>query len=141
MSEIIDLSWKKGMAFETKVNGHSITIDAVDSVGGENKGPRPKPFMLLALGGCTGMDVVSILKKMRVEPETFNVKVDGVLTDEHPKHYKSMHIIYEFTGDNLPLDKIEKAVNLSDEKYCGVSAVYKKAMILTSEIIINGVKQ
>ena len=141
MSEQINLSWQKGMSFKTEVNGHEIVIDAVEAVGGENKGPRPKPFMMLSLAGCTGMDVVSILKKMRVEPDSFNVKVDGKLTEEHPKHYKSMHLIFEFTGKNLPLDKIKKAIELSDERYCGVSAVYKKAMILTYDIIINGEKQ
>jgi len=93
------------MAFEAEVNGHKIIIDAGQHVGGENRGPRPKSFMLVALGGCTAMDVISILKKMRVEVESFNVKVDGELTEEHPKHFYKMHIIYEFTGKNLAMDK------------------------------------
>jgi len=93
--------------------------------------------MLLALAGCTGMDVVSILKKMKVEIEKFNVEVIADLTEEHPKHFFKMHVIYKFWGNDLPLDKIEKAVKLSDEKYCGVSAVYKKALQLTNEIQIN----
>ncbi len=131
--------WLNKMAFETEINGHKIIIDADDSVGGENLGARPKPFMLAALGGCTGMDVVSILKKMRVELDGFNVKVEGDLTEEHPKQYYKMHVIYEFTGKNLPLEKLQKAVNLSEERYCGVSAVYKKVMEVTSEIkIIEG---
>ena len=137
MRETINVSWLEKMSFETEVNGHKIILDAVDAVGGENKGPRPKPFMLVALAGCTAMDVVSILKKMRVELDNFNVKVDGDLTDEHPKQFHKMHVTYEFWGKNLPKDKIEKAVNLSEERYCGVSATYKKAIELTSEVVLH----
>lgn len=136
MKDSISVSWKDKMAFETEVNGHKITLDAVSAVGGEDRGPRPKPFMLVSLAGCTAMDVISILKKMRVEVKDFNVHVDGSLTDEHPKHYNKMHVIYEFKGKNLPEDKIKKAVSLSEERYCGVSVVYKKALELTSEIKI-----
>ena len=136
MKERINVSWTKGMAFETELNGHKLIIDADEKVGGKDKGPRPKPLMMLSLAGCTGMDVISILKKMRVNVDSFNVKVEGDLTEEHPKHYYKMHLIYEFTGKNLPLDKLKKAVTLSQERYCGVSATYSKAMELTSEIKI-----
>ena len=125
------------MSFSQEINGHKIIIDAVEKVGGENKGPRPKAFMQSALGGCTAMDVISILRKMRVELEDFKVHVDGEMTEEHPKHYSSMHITYEFTGKNLAIAKLEKAVNLSEERYCGVSATYKKAMKVTHEIVVN----
>lgn len=130
------LSWKGNMEFETELNGHKLTIDAAPEVGGENKGPRPKMLMLTALAGCTGMDVVSILRKMKIEPEVFNVKVDATLTEEHPKYYEKMKVIYEFKGDNLPYEKLEKAVVLSQDKYCGVSALYKKAIELDYEIRI-----
>jgi putative redox protein len=93
--------------------------------------------MLAALGGCTAMDVVAIFKKMRVEFSGLNVTVDGDLTDDYPKRFFKMHIIYEFTGDNLPLDKLQKAVDLSQERYCGVSAVYKNALEITSEIKVR----
>jgi putative redox protein len=132
--EIVTTKWLSNMAFEAEINGHKIVMDANPEVGGEDRGPRPKPFMLAALGGCTAMDVISILKKMHVEVESFNVKVEGDLTEEFPKHFSKMHVIYEFTGKNLPEDKLKKAVELSEEKYCGVSAVYRKAMELTSEI-------
>ncbi|MCK5739985.1 OsmC family protein [bacterium] len=130
----IDVAWKNKMSFSTFVDGHEIILDADSTVGGEDLGPRPKPFMLVALGGCTGMDVISILKKMRVEVADFHVKVIGELTGEHPKYYHKMHVIYEFTGNNLPMNKLKKAVELSEERYCGVSATYKKALELTSEI-------
>lgn len=125
------------MAFEGDVEGHKIVLDADENFGGENRGARPKPLMLLALAGCTGMDVVSLLKKMRVEIRDFNVKVSGHLTEEHPKQFDRMHVVYEFWGKNLAKDKIEKAVNLSEERYCGVSATYKKVMPVSTEIVIH----
>lgn len=82
MKETVNVSLKEKMAFEVNVNGHKIIIDANEKVGGENKGPRPKPLMLAALGGCTAMDVVSVLRKMRVSFVGVNVKVDGELTEE-----------------------------------------------------------
>lgn len=130
----VKVNWQKKMAFKADVMGQEIIMDAVAQVGGESRGARPKPLMLAALAGCTGMDVVSILKKMKVEPDDFNIIVEGDVTDEHPKHYNKMHIIYEFKGKDLPMKKLEKAVRLSEEKYCGVSAVYKKALELTWEI-------
>jgi putative redox protein len=130
----IQVNWLDKMAFSTEVNGHKMILDATEEVGGENRGPRPKPFMLVSLAGCTAMDVISILKKMRVDVESFNVKVEGDLTEEHPMHFHKIHVIYEFKGWDLPMDKLEKAVNLSEERYCGVSAVYNKAIEMTSEI-------
>jgi len=124
------------MTFKGNPDGHEIIFDADAKVGGTNKGARPKQFMLYALAGCTGMDVVSILKKMRVEFDDLSVSVEAEMTEEHPKHYKSMHVIYSFKGKNLPLKKIEKAVKLSEDQYCGVGVVYKKVMPVTSEIRI-----
>ncbi len=132
----IKINWLENMAFEADVMGHKITMDAAEQVGGENRGPRPKPLLMVGLAGCTGMDVVSILKKMRVELDEFNVRVEGELTDEHPKQYTKMKVIYEFKGNDLPMDKLEKAVSLSEQKYCGVSAMFKKAIEITSEIKI-----
>ncbi|RLD68912.1 MAG: OsmC family peroxiredoxin [Bacteroidetes bacterium] len=139
MKDSITARWKKKMAFEVEVAGHKIMIDATDKVGGENKGAQPKPFMLVALGGCTAMDVISILTKMRVELDDFQVKVEGDLTEEHPKHFYKMKVIYEFTGKDLPMEKLKKAVSLSEERYCGVSESYRKAMELSSEIIVHEV--
>jgi putative redox protein len=93
--------------------------------------------MLAALAGCTGMDVVSILKKMRVPFMGLNIRVEADVTEEHPKHYEKMHIIYEFTGEGLQIEQLKKAVELSQDRYCGVSFVYKKAMELTYEIQIK----
>jgi len=135
--EIVTTKWLSNMAFEADVHGHKIIIDAGPNAGGENRGPRPKPLMLASLGGCTAMDVISILKKMRVDVNEFNVRVEGELTEEHPKHFIKIHVVYEFIGKDLPLDKLKKAVELSEERYCGVSAVYKKTMVMTSEIVVK----
>ena len=137
MTNKIECNWKEKMAFEAIVNNHKIMIDADESVGGEDKGPRPKPLMLVSLAGCTGMDVVSILKKMRVDFDDFSVSVEGELTEEHPKYYKLIKVVYKFKGKNLPKEKLEKAVDLSKERYCGVSVLLEKATELTYEIIIE----
>ena len=140
MKHNVITTWKENMMFDSLVSGHHVIMDASTDGGGENKGPRPKELMLTALAGGTGMDVVSILKKMRVELENFNVNIEANVTEGHPKHYDSMHIIYEFTGKDLPLDKLEKAVKLSQEQYCGVSYMYKKAMTVTFEIVVIATK-
>lgn len=133
----VNVNWSGDMAFDVEVNGFNLKIDAAEAVGGKNGGPRPKPLILVALGGCTGMDVVSILKKMRIEPEYFNVEVSGEMTEEHPKYYNKLHIRYIFRGKDLPMDKLEKAVNLSQDRYCGVSAMLGKAATLTHEIVVE----
>lgn len=129
--------WKKGMAFETNINGHVIRMDAPIEGGGTNSGPGPKKLQLVSLSGCTGMDIVSILRKMHVEIESLNIEVQGELADEHPRHYTSMHVIYHFKGNNLPTDKLQKAVKMSEDTYCGVRALYAKAIPMTSEIRIE----
>ena len=139
MKQEINLAWKKGMAFETELNGHKLTVDVDEANGGQDLGPRPKALMLVALAGCTGMDIVSMLAKMRVELADLNIKVDGEVTEEHPKHFTSMHITYEFWGKDLPMDKLEKAVSLSDERYCGVSATLKKGIPVTHSIVVHEV--
>lgn len=136
MSNKVDCTWKGDMAFEADVNDFKLLMDAGEAVGGKNQGPRPKPLTLASLGGCTGMDVISILKKMRVVPDYFNIEVSGELTEEHPKYYHKIHLVYSFKGNDLPLDKIDKAVNLSQDRYCGVNELLKKGAEITSEIRI-----
>jgi putative redox protein len=136
MKTKIDCSWKKDMTFESEVNGFKIIMDADPAVGGNNQGARPKPLTLVSLAGCTGMDVISILKKMRVEPEYFNISVEGELTEEHPKYYHKIHLIFEFKGESVDIEKVEKAVTLSRERYCGVSALLSFGSEITHEIRI-----
>ena len=136
MKHSIETIWKGKMKFSAELDGHTIVVDAGADAGGEDAGPRPKKLMMLALAGCSGMDVVSLLNKMRVEFDDFSLTVDANVTDEHPKHYDSMHITYRFRGKNLPMDKLQKVVEMSQEKYCGVSAAYKKGMDITWEIVV-----
>ncbi|MEZ5070046.1 MAG: OsmC family protein [Bacteroidales bacterium] len=137
MKEKIKANWLDGLAFEAEVDGHKLYMDSLPEHGGKNTGPRPKPLMMVALAGCTGMDVASILKKMKVEMEAFTVEVEGDISEDHPKRFEGMKVIYKVKGKDIPRDKVEKAVQLSAEKYCGVSANYTKAFPITHEIIIE----
>jgi putative redox protein len=135
-SNKIECTWKHDMVFEADVQGFKILMDADPSVGGQNMGPRPKPLTLVSLAGCTGMDVISILKKMRIEPDYFNVSVEGELTEEHPKYFHKIKVIYEIKGKGIEYEKVEKAVTLSQERYCGVSAMLKAVAEISHEIRI-----
>jgi len=137
MNNKVEITWTEDMAFEATVNDHKIIIDADKTVGGKDRGPRPKPLTLVSLGGCTGMDVISILTKMRVKPDYFNVEIEGELTEEHPKYYHTIRINYIFKGKDLPMEKLEKAVTLSQDRYCGVTAMLDKAAKIEHKIIIE----
>jgi len=134
MKHKVNTSWIGDMQFDALVSNHHLIMDAVPEAGGQDKGPRPKELMLASLAGCTGMDVISILQKMRINVEAFDIEVEADLTEGHPKHYSAMHIIYKFRGKDLDTDMLEKAVEMSQVRYCGVSAAYRKAMDLTYEI-------
>ncbi len=102
-----------------------------------DSGASPKGLLLSGLGGCTGIDVVAILEKMRVPLEGFEVQASADLTEEHPKVFKSIQLRYVFRGRNLPMDKLEKAVILSMDRYCGVSAMLAKAAPISWEIVVE----
>ena len=132
-----ELNWKGGMAFEALQDGHEITLDANPEFGGKDLGPRPKGLLLTALAGCTGMDVVSILQKMRVENFNLKIRVEGELAGEHPKVFTEIRLIYNFKGKNLPEDKLQKAINLSQEKYCAVSIMLRQVCEFSYEMKIE----
>ncbi len=134
----VNVKWKNGMLFETEHEGFKLLIDAHEKVGGTGQGPTPKGLTLVSLGGCTGMDVVSILKKMKVEFEALEIKVSSELADEHPKKFTKMLVTYIFKGKDLSISKIKKAINLSEERYCGVSASLKPQVEISNKLIING---
>ena len=137
MKHTIISEWKGGLEFQADVDGHKVITDAPVESNGLDHGPSPKKLQLVALAGCTGMDVVTILRKMRVNVASCNITVEGEMREEHPKYYEKMHVIYEFTGQDLPMEKLEKAVKMSEETYCGVEALYKRAIEVTSEIRIK----
>ena len=126
--------WIADMHFNIAQTGGNVDIDADEAVGGQGKGLLPKPMMLSTLAGCTSMDVVSMLKKMRAEVAGFEVQVTGELTDEHPKIYHKVLVEYLFYGTDFQKEKIEKAVDLSVTRYCGVMEMFRKFAELTIEI-------
>lgn len=137
MRDSVCIGLRNNMSFDVNVNGHKMIIDTANKFGGNDEGPRPKSLMLVALAGCTGMDIVSILRKMRIEFDDLRVCVDGNITEEHPKHFDHMHIKYIIKGKNIQADKVNSVIDLSLEKYCGVSHSYSKAMEITHELIIE----
>ena len=129
--------WQSGLAFEgTAGSGFSVRMDTTPDEGG-GSGFSPMELVLLGLASCTAMDVISILRKMRVPVEGFSVHVKADLTPNHPRVFTTVRITYRFRGKELPMDKLETAVKLSQEKYCGVSAMLRKAAELTYEIQIE----
>lgn len=137
MKETVKARWLNDLAFEAEVDGHKVYMDSSLEHGGKNTGPRPKPLMMVALAGCTGMDVAAILKKMRENVEELTIEVEGDVTEEHPKRFESMKVIFRVKGKGLNRKNVEKAVNLSKTRYCGVSANYAEAFPITHEIIIE----
>jgi putative redox protein len=135
MSHSINAVNTGGMAFEVEQDGHTFVVDADSSVGGTNKGPRPKALLLSGLAGCTGMDVASILSKMKMPYDRMEIKIDANLTDEHPRVYDRIHLKYILTGKSLDRGKIEKAITLSQDKYCGVTAMLAKTAEISYEVI------
>ncbi len=129
------LEWKKNMAMEAETRGLKVVMDARPEVGGEGKGQAPKELVLSGLIGCTAMDVIAILKKMRALPEEFYMEAEAEQTEEHPRVFKKIHLKY--IAKNVDYEKFKKAVELSQEKYCGVSEMLRKTAEITYEIIIQ----
>ena len=115
-----------GMAFTHTINQHNFITDGSTDDSGKDSGPGPKSLMLSSLAGCTGIDVVSILDKMKVDYSEFTIDVEARLTDEHPKIYDHVTLTYHIKLPEADQIKMQKAVNLSEEKYCGVMAMFKK---------------
>jgi putative redox protein len=130
------VEWKSGLAFTAHQGSHDLPLDAPKESGGQDSGASPKGLLLSGLGGCTGIDVVSILEKMRVPLDGFAVEVSAELTGEHPRVFSAIHLRYLFRGRELVREKLEKAVVLSMDRYCGVSAMLAKAAPITWEIVI-----
>ncbi|MBA4496576.1 OsmC family protein [Paenactinomyces guangxiensis] len=132
----VNIYWKGSMHFATKTpSGHTISLDAAQEVGGENLGPRPTEILLSAVGTCSGIDIVDILKKMRLQVDSFAMEVSGERAEDHPRRFTRVHIHYQLEG-NLPEEKVRRAVQLSVEKYCSVSNSLNAE--ITSSFEING---
>ena len=133
----IETQWMGKMQFNALVNGHSVIMDAPERAGGEDNGPIPKPLILAALSGCTGMDIVALLRKSNEVINDFDIKVTGELSKQAPIQYVSIHLQYLFKADDNARQPVLQAVTDSQEKYCGVSSMIKKEIPVTWEIIFN----
>ena len=126
MSHKITTNWKGNMLFDSdNPSGHHVLMDT-DVEGKTREGLSPKALMLSSLAGCSGLDVVSILDKMKIDTYDLKMEVEGLLTDEHPKYYHTVILDYHFTGKDLNEEKINRAVKLSIEKYCGVMEMFRR---------------
>ena len=134
----IDVKYTGDMQFvATAPTGHSVVIDASPAVGGKNSGARPMDLTLMALGGCTGIDVVSMLKKMRVNLEQFAMDIAGERAPDHPKIFTKIIVNYRFKTPDDARDKISRAVHLSQEKYCSVSQMLNKSAVIEVRVFLN----
>jgi len=115
----------------TSDSGHTLIMDADEASGGSNAGFRPMELLLVGFGGCTGMDVISILRKKQQRVTALEIRVKGEKTDDYPKIYKEVHIEYVVKGNNMEKDAVERAIKLSLEKYCSVGATLAKAGRIT----------
>ena len=138
MTNHVSTEWKGGMAFESNnPSGLTLRIDAGEENGGSDDGLRPKALMLSSLAGCSGLDVASLIEKMKLEVDRFHIETIANLTDEHPKYYDKVVIEYHFHGANLNEAKLQRAVDLSVEKYCGVMEMFRRFAELELKTIFH----
>lgn len=123
----VTTTWKRKMQFEsTNPSGETLLINAGTENGGEGAGLRPKAMMLASLAGCSGLDIASLIEKMKLEVDDFKIETNANLTEEHPKIYDAVTVEYHFYGNNLNETKLQRAVDLSVDKYCGVMEMFRK---------------
>lgn len=131
--------WVGEMGFESQIRNHRVPMDAKSDFGGKDQGPSPKELLLASICGCTGMDVVSILKKMRVNLQSCSVDAETDTTSGHPSIFDGVKLKFLVNGEMKP-DQVMKSVNLSMTKYCGVSAMIVKASNIDYEVFLNDEK-
>ena len=130
----VNTVFNSGMSFTADINGHKVSMDTTADDGGADSGPSPKRMMLASLAGCTGMDVVMILNKMKVAFSDLSINVHASLTKDYPKYYDHVKLTYKIKMSEEDKPKMGKAVALSHEKYCGVSAMFRQFAKVDTEI-------
>ena len=131
------VTWKDGMVFDGVANsGYHVTMDTNKEVGGSDSAVRPMELILIALGGCTAMDVVPILAKKRQEVTAFEIRIHGDRAQEHPHVYTEITLEYVVTGHNIDPAAVARAIELSETKYCSVSAMLQKAAKVNTKYTI-----
>ena len=134
----IELKQVRGATFAARgTTNHWTMMDGEEQFGGSNAASKPTELVLFGLGGCTGIDVDSMLKKMRIKVDDFQVEINFERAEEHPKVFTKIEMVYHFYGNDLPLEKLEKAVSLSKDRYCTVSAMLSKAVDITAKIEVH----
>jgi putative redox protein len=133
-THFVSTQFRGGMAFTSHIKEHSLVTDAGPDDGGHNEGPGPKRLMLVSLAGCTGIDVVGILNKMKVIFSDLSIDTEGTLSETHPRTYVHVKVLYKIKLAEENRVKMEKAVNLSVDKYCGVMAMFKTFAKIETEI-------
>ena len=130
MKSVVNL--KSGVCFEAVTGtGHTIVLDGPEQAGGSNQGARPMEMLLVGMGGCTAYDVVTMLRKGRQDVQQCSVEIDSERADQPPKVFTKIHLHYKLKGDNLKPNKIERAINLSTEKYCSATIMLAKTATVT----------
>jgi putative redox protein len=131
----VSIDWLGKRKFEAVGNsGHKVTMDAKAEVGGEDSGPRPMELLLMGLGGCSGIDVAMILEKGRLTLEEFRMELSGIRADEMPQRFTDIHIHYILKGPDLTREKVERAILLSNEKYCSAAASLNANLTVSYEL-------
>ena len=131
------ISWVDGALFVAEgSSGHTLTMDGAPDVGGRNLASRPMEVVLMGMGGCTAIDVVSMLKKQRQDIEGVEVSLVAERADDHPEVFTSVKLVYTVRGRKLNRALIERAVSLSDEKYCSATAMIRRSASITHEVVL-----
>ena len=112
-------------------SAHWVVMDGSPTFGGSNAGSSPKELLLMALGGCTAMDVIPILRKKHVPVDTLEIRVSGNVREEHPQVFTDVHIEYIVYGTGIGAEEVERAIELSTTKYCSVSAMLRESVAIT----------
>lgn len=134
----IESQWMGGMQFNTLIGDHVITMDAPEKSGGEDLGPIPKPLLLTAIAGCTGMDVVALLRKQHIELKNMTIRVRGSLSQTAPIVYTNAQVVFEIQGSLNDSEAVVQAVKDSQERFCGVGTMLRKAFPISWDVLFNG---
>ena len=135
-----NITWIGNMAMVAKSgSGHEIVMDATAAVGGEERGARPKELTLLSLGGCTGMDVISIMQKKRVPFTSFTIDLEADTAKEHPQVFTEIRLVYRTEGEGVQREHVDRAIQISQDKYCGVTHMLNKTakLVIISEVNVE----
>lgn len=132
-----EIHWLQGLGFEVHIRDHHQFADAKKEFGGKDRGPNPKEYVLAGLCSCTGMDVVSLLKKYKVDYSEFSVSAEADLTKNHPVVFTEIKVLFAIKSKSQVADQIKKAIELSMTKYCGVSAMLSKSVNISYVVLLN----